>query len=235
MPQRYELNEKLYQACIAKEIDYEHIKQLLADGADPLGSTNPRDEDEHLLGDLFCAASDAEYVSDRLPRIVAMFLENGMDIGKRNIPPDDGNNSNPLWDLSFHRDENALKTLKLLLDHNLDIISVDELIGHTIGDMEMVDGCDTEDPWFYNCVCIGLSTLMLAASYPYVLSGSEYIYRCIELERNDAAKLPEFRDWRRWTYDIDKSTCTAIPHGLLNATVSIKDKETEQVVWTFSI
>ncbi len=36
-------------------------------------------------------------------------------------------------------------------------------------------------------------------------------------------------------YHIDLSTCTNVPHGLQNATLTIRDPQSKKIVWTLSI
>ena len=36
-------------------------------------------------------------------------------------------------------------------------------------------------------------------------------------------------------YHIDLSTCTNVPHGLQNATLTIRDPQSPKIVWTLSI
>lgn len=63
----------------------------------------------------------------------------------------------------------------------------------------------------------------------------EYIQKGIELEKNDAQMLPLFRNWNDFDYHIDLSTCTNIPNGLQNATLTIRDPQSPKIVWTLSI
>lgn len=51
MKKAFELNKALLNAVTA--CDYEEAERLLVAGADPLGSTDETDADEHLLGELF--------------------------------------------------------------------------------------------------------------------------------------------------------------------------------------
>ena len=55
------------------------------------------------------------------------------------------------------------------------------------------------------------------------------------LEKNDAQMLPLFRNWNDFDYHIDLSTCTNIPNGLQNATLTIRDPKSKKIVWTLSI
>ena len=58
MSRQFELNKVLFEAVTA--CNYEEAERLLNLGADPLGSTNETDADEHLLGELFFAMQDNE-------------------------------------------------------------------------------------------------------------------------------------------------------------------------------
>ena len=55
---QFELNKALFEAVTA--CNYEEAERLLNLGADPLGSTDETDADEHLLGELFFAMQDNE-------------------------------------------------------------------------------------------------------------------------------------------------------------------------------
>lgn len=233
MLQQFELNKELLSASESSRM-YE-IKRLLQKGAQPLGSSNPNDPDEHILGELFCSASLDDKLAENLESIVKVFLEYGMDIAAEKIPDDDGNNINPLWDLSFVRNEYAIKTLKLLLDNNLDVESAEILVEHIFMDTEMCDGCEIEDERFYNSLCVSLKMVMLVSSYPNIIDNSGYIRVCIDVDHNDDEKLILFRNWNDFDYCVDKSTCTNLPDGLLNATLNIKDKASGEIVWTFLI
>lgn len=63
----------------------------------------------------------------------------------------------------------------------------------------------------------------------------EYIQKGFVLEKNDAQMLPLFRNWNDFDYHIDLSTCTNIPNGLQNATLTIRDPKSKKIVWTLSI
>lgn len=106
---------------------------------------------------------------------------------------------------------------------------------HILLDMEMCDGCEIEDTWWMESFSCGLKMLMLIASYPTILDESTYLQNCIELEKNDAQMLPLFRNWNDFDYHIDLSTCTNIPNGLQNATLTIRGPKSPKIVWTLSI
>lgn len=233
MKNAFELIKALFEAVSA--CNYEEAERLLTLGADPLGSTDETDPDEHLLGELFCEIQDNEDLEAVLPKFLELFYTHGMDIASRNIPTDDGDNIHPLWMLAFCQTESGLQALHMMLEHGLDRDSAEVLVDHILLDMEMCDGCEIKDAWWMERCSCGLKMLMLIASYPTILNESTYIQNCIELEKNDAQMLPLFRNWNGFDYHIDISTCTNVPYGLRDATLTIHDRENCKTVWTLSI
>lgn len=233
MKKASELNKALLNAVTA--CDYEEAERLLVAGADPLGSTDETDADEHLLGELFCEMQDNENLEAAFPKFLELFYAHGMDIASRNIPTDDGDNIHPLWMLAFCQTESGLKILHTMLEHGLDRDSAEVLADHILLDMEMCDGCEIEDTWWMESFSCGLKMLMLIASYPTILNESTYLQSCVALEKNDAQMLLQFRNWNDFDYHIDLSTCTNIPHGLRDATLTIRNPKSKKTVWTLSI
>ena len=233
MKEPFELNKVLFEAVAA--CNYEEAERLLNLGADPLGSTDETDADEHLLGELFCEMQDNEALEAAFPKFLELFYAHGMDIASRGLPTDDGDNIHPLWMLAFCQTESGLNVLHTMLEHGLDRDSAEVLVDHILMDMEMCDGCEIEDAWWMERTICGLKMLMLTASYPNLLNQSTYIQSCIALEKNDAQMLPQFRNWNDFDYHIDLSTCTNIPHGLRDATLTIRDPKSKKTVWTLSI
>ena len=233
MKEPFELNKVLFEAVAA--CNYEEAERLLNLGADQLGSTDETDADEHLLGELFCEMQDNEALEAAFPKFLELFYAHGMDIASRGLPTDDGDNIHPLWMLAFCQTESGLNVLHTMLEHGLDRDSAEVLVDHILMDMEMCDGCEIEDAWWMERTICGLKMLMLTASYPNLLNQSTYIQSCIALEKNDAQMLPQFRNWNNFDYHIDLSTCTNIPHGLRDATLTIRNPKSKKTVWTLSI
>ncbi len=229
---QFELNNALLEAT--DTCDLKEVERLLKMGADPLGSPDESDPTDHILGELFCRASDDDKLAEILPQMIQLFFAHGMNIASRNIA-NDGDDINPLWDLSFVSNENGLCILKTLLDCGLDYMSAEILIDHIFTDMDMCDGCGIDDEWFWNHTVDSLKMIMLVASYPEIIKRSEYIRRCIETDNNDIGVLEEFRSWNDFDYHIDISTCTNIPHGLQNASLTIKRKNDGKAVWNMKI
>lgn len=233
MEKAFELNKALFEAVAA--CNYEETKRLLNMGADSLGSTDKTDADEHLLGELFCEIQDTEALEAAFPKFLELFYAHGMDIASRGLPTNDGNDLHPLWMLAFCQTESGLKILHTMLGHGLDRDSAEVLVDHILMDMEMCDGCEIEDAWWMESCFCGLKMLMLIASYPTILNESTYLQNCVALEKNDAQMLPQFRNWNDFDYHIDLSTCTNTPHGLRDATLTIRDPKSKKTVWTLSI
>ena len=233
MEKAFELNKALFEAVAA--CNYDEAERLLNMGADPLGSTDETDADEHLLGELFCEIQDNEALKAAFPKFLELFYAHGMDIASRGLPTNDGNNLHPLWMLAFCQTESGLKILHTMLEHGLDRDSAEVLADHILLDMEMCDGCEIEDTWWMERTICGLKMLMLIASYTDLLNQSTYLQNCVALEKNDAQMLPQFRNWNDFDYHIDLSTCTNIPHGLRDATLTIRDPKSKKTVWTLSI
>ncbi len=232
MNHQFELNKALFHAVIA--CNYEETEQLLRAGADPLGSTDETDADEHLLGELFCRMQDNDDLANAFPKFLELFYAHGMNIAEHKIL-EDSSSGCPLWDLAFCQTEAGLNVLHTMLEHGLDCDSAEVLVDHILMDMEMCDGCEIEDAWWMEGTVCGLKMVMLIASYPILLNQSTYIQSCIELEKNDAQKLPLFRNWNDFDYHVDISTCTNVPYGLQNATLTIRDPKSKKTVWTLSI
>lgn len=232
MEKAFELNKALFEAVAA--CNYDEAERLLNLGADPLGFTDETDPNEHLLGELFCRMQDNDDLANVFPKFLELFYAHGMDIAEHKIQ-EDGSSGCPLWDLAFCQTEAGLNVLHTMLEHGLDCDSAEVLVDHILLDMEMCDGCEIEDDWWMESTVLGLKMVMLIASYPILLNQSTYIQSCIELEKNDTQKLPLFRNWNDFDYHIDISTCTNIPHGLQNATLTIQDRKNGEIVWTLFI
>ncbi len=233
MKKTFELNKALFDAVTA--CDYGKTERLLVAGADPLGSSEENDPDEHLLGELFLEMQDNEDLEAAFPKFLELFYAQGMDIASRSIPTDDDDNIHPLWKLAFCQTESGLNVLHTMLEHGLDRDSAEVLVSHILLDMEMYDGCRIEDAWCMESFSCGLKMLMLIASYPTILDESAYLQECVALEKNDAQMLAQFRNWNDFDYHIDLSTCTNIPHGLRDATLTIREPKNKRIVWMLSI
>ena len=224
-----ELNEKLYDAVMTDNAGMAEVEGLLELGADPLGSYDSIDPGGTTVGDLFCEVSTDRGLSERMPELVRVFIDHGMDIGKRSFPSDD--DVHPLWCLQFDGNENGVRMLKLLLDQVLDIESAEILVDHIFTDMEICSGSDIGDERFAIGTMWSLKMVMLTASYPRILEKSDFIRSCVEIENNDPQNAPKFRVWNDFDYHIDISTCTNVPHGLQNAMLTITEKKTSKRVW----
>lgn len=228
-----ELNRALLEAV--KETDVERAEVLLQQGADPLGISDEREYDNFVLHEMFIDVAWEEELNEKRQELLRLFLAYGMDVSTTNTAPEIDDYLNPVWLMAHMNNEGGIRMLKLLLDHGLDVVSAEILFNHIFVDMEVCDGCDIHDEWWMEEWTYSMKMVMLIASYPYILEASSYIRKCVELERNNVSWLPCFRDWNRFAYEIDLSTCDNIPRGLRNAPLHIRDKKTGDTVWTMFI
>lgn len=227
------LNQALLKAV--EETDVERAEVLLQQGADPLGSFDQDDLEQSVLHELFIDVAEEEDPDEKRQELLRLFLNHGMDISTRNKAVEYDDSLNPVWLMAHVSNESGMRMLKLLLDHGLDAVSAEILFNHIFVDMEVCDGCDIHDEWWIEEWTYSMKMVMLIASYPYMLEASSYIRKCVELEQNNVSWLLCFRDWNRFAYEIDLSTCDNIPRGLRNATLHIRDKKTGDTVWTMFI
>ena len=227
------LNKKLHDEICSDDCSLEKIRCLLNEGADPLGAFGEY-PDDHLLGEIIYDAANDVKLAERLPQVIQLFYDYGMDIAARNIP-DDGDDINPLWDIRFLEDESGLPILKVFLDNGVDCKSVESLVDHIFTDLAFVHEGDIKNDNVLQADIALIKMAMLALSYPHILEGSDYIRRSVSVEKNNVGRLPGFRDWDKFDYQIDCSTCTNIEFGLKGAVVDITDKSTSEKVWSFPI
>lgn len=229
-----ELNRRLYEACVAREVDLHAVEALLQQGADPLGPTELEECDEHLFGNLICDALDN--LCPRLPELTELFLKYGMDITKPKLPYDGGWSIHPMWEMGLGgTNETILQTLKRLLDHGLDADSAAECWSHALMDSVFLmcgfgdlskKGVREELTWT-------LKMVMLIASYEHILSTDDELRRWIGCKHNDY-ELLHFREWNDFSYEFDDSRMIASndrpPNELI---VTIFEKSTGRQVWRF--
>lgn len=177
-----DLNIKLLNACEKEKIDFEEIKNLLKLGANPLGTISRNDKYEYLYNELI-------FENKHLYELTKLFLESGMRIQDSNYM-NDGNDTNPMWDFAFRCDSTGIKTLKLLLDNNLDVESSEILVDHIYTDYIFLDeahACDEElDEEYFKSYEYAMKMILLCASYKNILNGSEYIRNMIDFEQNSS-------------------------------------------------
>ena len=77
MKKPFELNKALFEAVAA--CNYDEAERLLNMGADPLGSTDETDADEHLLGELFCEIQDNEASEAAFLKFLELFYTHDDD------------------------------------------------------------------------------------------------------------------------------------------------------------
>lgn len=209
-----ELNKKLFNECCQKLIDTKKIKELIKQGADPLGTLNSKFQ-EHLYGELMTD-------NKNLYEVTKIFLDNGMVI-KHSMFKNDGDDIDPIWSLAFCCNEEGIKTLKLLLDNNLDFDSVEEFIDHVYTDYLFLEAPDADDKEV-NIICFeyAMKMLMLCASYKYVYEKSEYLKNIIEVKNNNYEET-KFRNYDNFYVKVEKDKFFFV------------DKENNRKVWKINL
>lgn len=224
---QYELSKKLYNACISEKVDYDYLKQLLSDGAEPLGVTELGGS--NVYEEMLLTLVDYER-PQVLYDITKLFLDHGMDI--TNPPePYDHNSIHPLWSFAFSSDNMVIDTLKLLLDASIDADDAGQCWGQIVDDVYFAGGCsvplnDGGMEFYFE----DLHKIFLIASYPRILSNDEALKDFIWYEHNNY-DVCKFRDWRKFSFKIDIDTCV-YSDSIYKAVVIVVD-ENENEVWKF--
>jgi len=233
-PEEIELNKKLYEACIKDKIDFAAAEEALKQGADPLGPIAGYGWDvlDHIYGEIIIDSQDNDSVE--LPQITELFLRYGMDVDNPRIPYDDENSINPLWDLGFVTNENAIIAMKMLLDKGLSVESFGKFVGHTFDDLIDVECGDPVNDKYWNHVCVWtMKMLMLAASYDRILWEYEGLRMRIGYSYNNY-DIHRFREWNNYYYKFDTSHCEKY-RELYKSVINIYDAKTKKAVWKIGV
>ena len=234
MDANYELNQLLLDECLEDEPDYFKIEGLLKNGAKPLGAvkcsanTNCNDIVYCNIVDHYI---DHDFDSEVFPKVTELFLRYGMDISKPDIAYEDCDESNPLWMFAFYSGENALKTLRLLLDYGLNAESASECWNHILFDYYNVGGV-LEDEFCYEMLYDAIRKIMLIASYPHILQNNEDLQDVIWLKYNNYP-IETFRNWDDFVFEIDSSYWGNETPQVYKSVVTIIEKQTGKKVWKF--
>ncbi len=231
---QFELNKHLLEAVVSSKIKLQHIEYLLKLGADPLGSDEESDKENHIIADIFCYAEENEKLADCIEDVMNLFFKYDMDISSKIDEYDGENNLNPLWSLAFNSSESGLKILKSLLDHKLDTDSVEIMVEHILCDMCLWSTNLSEmESWFYEREVFSIKMIMLAASYRYIIDSSDYLRREIWYDKNNF-DTEKFRNWNDFDYHIDMSKCNE-KTGYQDSVITIVEKATGKTVWTLEL
>lgn len=223
-----ELNKQLLDAAIADTVDLDEIAEILKSGADPLGFFCEDDTDDTVLTRLF----DSE--QERLPEIIQLFLENGMDIGGCSSSANsEGEEINPMWDFAFCHGEAALRTLKMWLDYGLDVHSAEILASHILSDTAIGFSDDDSQEPLDEIGSDGLKMVMMLAATDRILFASDYLREYLKVDEK-MYDLHKFSDWNAFSYALDNST-KPNDWTFWGATVKIYEKASNSLVWQFSL
>ncbi len=229
-----ELNKRLFDECSKEHIDFIAVEELLKQGADPLGGTELFGWDllDHIYGNIVGGSQD--FNSAELPQLTELFLKYGMNVDAPKIPYDGKNSLNPLWEYAFVTNENAIRALKMLLDHGLSADSFAEFWDHS-----MIDyfHCACGDPqnddfWNYNCTWT-FKMLLLGASYDHILNNDKILreFICCDFNSYD---VHNFRSWDEYDYYFNTSYCSGDPE-LYGAVIQIYEKKAGTKVWEIGV
>ena len=226
--QEIDLNNRLYEECLKECLDVSAIKELLKQGADPLGATAVSGWGllEHVYGGIIFEMSQREN-TDNLPIITELFLESGMDMDKPKVPYDEENSLNPMWNMAYIVDENTLCVLKTLLDNGLSAVSAAEMWDHIIFDLYVEWGVHGNSE-YKGCELTGaMKVVMLCASYDHVLNEDEGLQEFIGCSHNNY-DIHKFRNWNDFYYVFDEKRPQSNRIG-----VRIYDVKSKCEVWKF--
>ena len=230
-----QLNKKLYDVLTAEQIELSCAEALLKLGADPLKGWTEDDPCDCLIGELLCETQDNEMLGSRFPEILELFYRYGMDLSAKSKECDNDLNMNPLWNLAFNCSENGLKNLKSLLDHGVDVNSVEMMVEHILVDMELMsfNAVKELEEWFYHHDIFSIKMIMLAASYKNIIDNSPYLKQNIGYDQN-VFDLIKFRNWDNFDYHIECSESVERP-TYSNAVITISQKGSDNSVWTIKL
>ena len=231
-----QINHQLYEEIMKPCRNLELVEKLLSQGADPLGlydKTNP----ECVLEDFICEQSYEEEYHEE-DRVIQLFFDYGMQLPgyPLNSRWFSDEELHPLWDMGFVQNEKGIRMLKVFLDNHINTDTAEDCADHILMDMAYVDGPWREgDEWWYESTCYGLKMVMLTASYEEHIQNSHYLRLWVDYENNDPSMLPRFRNWNETRYVIDPSTIRNPAFGLAEATVTIFDKTSNELIWKMRI
>ena len=190
-----DLNRKLYEEFEKKELNETRIIELLKEGANPLGNMSNEKWSEEPYEEII-------YENKNLDKITKILLENGMIIDNKNYPNQD-DDINPLWSLALRPDTIGIKTLKLLLDYNTEIESIEVFVDHIYTDYIFLENKVSisrqatesgEEKNLQKHEEFAMKMLMLCASYEYVINNSDYIKSVINYSKNNKDLLKIFNN-----------------------------------------
>ena len=229
-----ELNKKLFEECQKQNIDFALVEELLQQGADPIGPTAGEGLElfDHIYGELTMCYSDEE--GSNFSKLTELFLKHGMDVSKPRIPYDEDESLHPMWEFAFMSSDDSIVALKMLLDSGLDADSFGQCWGHDVFDLYNLSCGDPEKDEFCNRVCTWtMKTVMLGASYDYILNNDEDLRSFIGFDYN-SYDIHNFRQWDNYEYFFDTTHCLNGPR-FYRSVVSICEKGTGKEVWRVGI
>lgn len=221
--EQIELNRVLYDECSKKNLNLDKINDLLNKGADPLGIFNKYGE--IVYSELIISAIEDDYKN--LCEITKKFLDNGMIIKEHVLNDRYGDDSiNPFWNFAFKCDEEGIMTLKLLLDKDLDISSIEILANHIYTDYIFLEDefeSINDDKDAFTRFEYAMKMLMLCSAYSYVVNNSDFIKDVIEFD-NNSYDIFRFKNFKTYYMEVEVKSEK-------NIIIIFKDNVTNEVIW----
>lgn len=223
-----ELNQRLLDLCTEHYCGLEPIESCLQAGASPMAAVhNSFDELDNLYGavvDFYCF--DERY--SRLFDITKLFCKYGLDLSKPEIPFDDANIINPVWNFTVIMNDNVLPILRYLLDYGLDKESAHTCWYHAVENWRFVDG-SLQSAESRKQVIGDLKKIMLIASFPRILDRDEFLQKIVWASANKT-DITRFRNWEDYSIAIDDSRCTPYPN-MIKAVFTFFENVTKREIW----
>lgn len=229
-----ELNKQLLSVCTADDIDYRLAKELLIQGAEPLGLVEGAFGKNNLYGEIAEKLFDYDNTTESFFLVTKLFLDHGMDIRNPSVPYDYSYVSHPLSYFQFQTNDWGIRTLQLFLENGCIAEDVREFWHYELGDFRCCHtglSDETEYQFHYDFI----KKLMLVASYPHILNADDELRKLIWLDYNHY-DLMKFRNWNDYRFVVDTSYCMDPQHPEeYRSITTIVEKAGGKSVWKLGI
>ncbi len=215
-----ELNFELYKECIKDNVNYDVVKDLLKQGADPWREINHNLMSRRVLSRIMYEREYDYDNDDTICKLFKIFLDNGMVVRSDSVDESD-DSYNPLGFLWHIRDKKAITIFEILIKHNTAINVFEEYLNEM--NCQMIGECHRE-------ISEEVRKIMYLVSYEELRENCPILKELINYEENDKKyDLSKFR--RPFDYDIfyDMTDEYGLDTGGL--VIYICEKETGKKIW----